>query len=55
MNKQSMYKGRRVFVTFVVAAALAFTLAFGQSAVGKMFGVDWTPTAYACEGAGGGC
>ncbi len=55
MNMQSMHKGRRVFVTFIVAATLALTLAFGQSAVGKVFGVDWTPTAYACEGAGGGC
>jgi len=55
MNMQSMHKGRRVFVTFIVAATLALTLAFGQSAVGKVFGVDWTPTAYACEGVPGGC
>lgn len=55
MNKQNLHQGQRWLLTLVVAATLALSLSFGQAAVGKLFGADWTPTAYACEGAGGGC
>ena len=55
MNTRILPKSQRRLLTLVVAATLALTLTFGQGAVGKLIGVDWTPIAYACEGAPGGC
>ena len=55
MNKQHLHKSQRWLLTLIVAATLALTLTFGQGAVGKVFGADWTPVAHACEGPNGGC
>ena len=55
MNKQHSHKSQSWLLTLVVAATLALTLTFGQGAVGKLIGADWTPTAYACQGVPGGC
>jgi len=55
MNKQHLHKSQRWLLTVVVATTLALTLTFGQGAVGKVFGADWTPTAYACQSSSGGC
>ena len=55
MNKQHLHQSQRWLLTLVVAATLALTLTLGQTAVGKLIGVDLTPTAYACQTNGGGC
>lgn len=58
MNRLSIHSPvKRRLAPWLIAAAVALLLTVGQVTFSQWLGVDWTPTAAACQGlnSGGGC
>ncbi|MEZ4616993.1 MAG: hypothetical protein R2867_16015 [Caldilineaceae bacterium] len=45
----TIQNSRRRLLAWMIAAGFAAMLTIGQPALGQLFGVDWTPTASACQ------